>query len=311
MILFNRIFILIILFLSIINISFSKIQLGIVLKIDNEIITTHDIEQEINYLKALNPRLNQIDKNELLIIAKNSIIKEFIKKKEIQKYKKLDLKNSQIDSVLNNLIQNLNFQNKDQLNDYLNNYNFSIEKLTKKIEIENEWKNMIYVKYNNSVNIDKDNLMLKIDNLIKNTYVVEYNLSEIIFTTKNDKTYKDEFEKIKSSIEENGFENTANLYSISDSSNVGGKIGWVAKKNLSDSIINEIKNLKKDEYSKPIKIGNDFLILRINETRKKPFKMDKQAELEKMIIIETTKQLDKFSNIFYNKIKLNAKISEF
>ena len=131
MILFNRIFILIILFLSIINISFSKIQLGIVLKIDNEIITTHDIEQEINYLKALNPRLNQIDKNELLIIAKNSIIKEFIKKKEIQKYKKLDLKNSQIDSVLNNLIQNLNFQNKDQLNDYLNNYNFSIEKLKK------------------------------------------------------------------------------------------------------------------------------------------------------------------------------------
>ena len=156
MILFNRIFILIILFLSIINISFSKIQLGIVLKIDNEIITTHDIEQEINYLKALNPRLNQIDKNELLIIAKNSIIKEFIKKKEIQKYKKLDLKNSQIDSVLNNLIQNLNFQNKDQLNDYLNNYNFSIEKLKKKIEIENEWKNLIYSKYIKTVKIDRE-----------------------------------------------------------------------------------------------------------------------------------------------------------
>ena len=170
---------------------------------------------------------------------------------------------------------------------------------------------MIYVKYNNSINIDKDSLMLKIDNLIKNNYVQEYNLSEIIFTSKNDTTYKDEFEKIKNSIEDNGFENTANLYSISDSSNVGGKIGWVAEKNLSDKIIDKIKKLKKDEYSKPIKIGNDFLILRINEKRKKPFKMDKQAELEKMIMIETTKQLDKFSNIFYNKIKLNAKISEF
>ena len=73
----------------------------------------------------------------------------------------------------------------------------------------------------------------------------------------------------------------------------------------------EIKDLKKNEYSEPIKIGNDFLILRINETRKKPFKMNKQAELDKMIMIETTSQLDKFSNIFYNKIKLNAKISEF
>ena len=163
MILSSRIIILIILFLSLINFSFSKIQLGIVMKIDNEKITNHDIEQEINYLKALNPRLNQIDKNELLIIAKNSIIKEFIKKKEIQKYKKLDLTNSQIDSVLNNLIKNLYFHNEDQLKNYLNNFNFSIEQL-KKIEIENEWKNLIYSKYIKTVKIDKEELIKKLKN---------------------------------------------------------------------------------------------------------------------------------------------------
>ena len=281
------------------------------MKINNEIITTYDIEQEKNYLLALNPNLKQMDENQLMMIAKKSLTKEIIRKNEISKYIELKLDDPQIDSVLNNLIKKLNFDNINEFENYLQSFNISIYDLKKKIEIQNEWKNMIYVKYNNSVNIDKDNLMLKIDNLIKNNYLLEYNLSEIIFTTKNDKTYKDEFEKIKNSIEDNGFENTANLYSISDSSNVGGKIGWVAKKNLSDSIINKIKNLKKDEYSEPIKIGNDFLILRINETRKKPFKMDKQAELEKMIIVETTKQLDKFSNIFYNKIKLNAKISEF
>ena len=161
------------------------------------------------------------------------------------------------------------------------------------------------------VNINRENLKLKIDNLIKNDYVFEYNLSEIIFTTKSNTNYNEEFKTIKNSIDVNGFENTANLYSISDSSKVGGKIGWVAKKNLSAPIIKKIKDLKKNEYSEPIKIGNDYLILKINETRKKPFKMDKQAELEKMIMIETTKQLEKFSKIFYNKIKLNAKISEF
>ncbi len=52
------------------------------MKVDNEIITSHDIEKEINYLKALNPRLSQIDKNELIMIAKKSSIKEFIKKKK-------------------------------------------------------------------------------------------------------------------------------------------------------------------------------------------------------------------------------------
>ena len=310
MILKKIIFFITIYFLST-TLGFSNISLKIVMKINNEIVTTYDIEKEKNYLLALNSKLNQISENQLIMLAKKSLTKEIIRKIEILKYIELNQDNPQIDSVLNNLINKLNFSNKNEFENYLQNFDVSIDDLKKKIEIENEWKNMIYIKYNKSVNINKEDLMLKIDNLVKNNYIQEYNLSEIIFSTKNNTTYNDEFNKIKNSIEDNGFENTANLYSISDSSKVGGKIGWVAKKNLSVAIIDKIKNLKKDQYSEPIKIGNDFLILKINETRKKPFEMDKQAELEKMIMIETTKQLDKFSNIFYNKIKLNAKISEF
>ena len=310
MILKKIIFFITIYFLST-TLGFSNISLKIVMKINNEIVTTYDIEKEKNYLLALNSKLNQISENQLIMLAKKSLTKEIIRKIEILKYIELNQDNPQIDSVLNNLINKLNFSNKNEFENYLQNFDVSIDDIKKKIEIENEWKNMIYIKYNKSVNINKEDLMLKIDNLVKNNYIQEYNLSEIIFSTKNNTTYNDEFKKIKNSIEDNGFENTANLYSISDSSKVGGKIGWVAKKNLSVAIIDKIKNLKKDQYSEPIKIGNDFLILKINETRKKPFEMDKEAELEKMIMIETTKQLDKFSNIFYNRIKLNAKISEF
>tara|TARA_E500000178_G_scaffold164025_1_gene163471 strand:+ start:6975 stop:7907 length:933 start_codon:yes stop_codon:yes gene_type:complete len=310
MILKKIIFFITIYFLST-TLGFSNISLKIVMKINNEIVTNYDIEKEKNYLLALNSKLNQISGNQLIMLAKKSLTKEIIRKIEISKYIELNQDNPQIDSVLNNLIKKLNFSNKNEFENYLQNFDVSIDDLKKKIEIENEWKNMIYIKYNKSVNINKEDLILKIDNLVKNNYIQEYNLSEIVFSTKNNTTYNDEFKKIKNSIEDNGFENTANLYSISDSSKVGGKIGWVAKKNLSVAIINKIKNLKKDQLSEPIKIGNDFLILKINETRKKPFEMDKQAELEKMIMIETTKQLDKFSNIFYNKIKLNAKISEF
>ncbi len=311
MILFNRIIIFIILFFSLINLSYSKIQLGIVMKIDNEIITTHDIEQEINYLKALNPRLNQINKNELLVIAKNSIIKEFIKKKEIQKYKKLDLQNSQIDTVLNNLIQNLNLQNENQLRNYLNNYNFSVESLKKKIEIENEWKNLIYSKYIKTVKIDKEELVKKIEKSSKDKSSLEYNLSEIVFTKKKDLTLKKLFSDIKESIKKNGFENTANLYSISESAKIGGKLGWVKKNNLSRIITEKLNSLEINEYSSPLQIDNNFLIFKINEIRKIKIEIDKGKELDKMIFTETTKQLDKFSNIFYNKLKLNSEISEF
>ena len=311
MIILKRTLILNLIFFSLINFSYSKIQLKIIMKIDNEIITSHDIEQEINYLKALNPRLNQINKDELLIIAKKSLIKEFIKRKEIEKYKKLNLENAQINNVLNNLIQNLNLQNESELESYLNAFNFSLEELKKKIEIENEWKNLIYSKYIKTVKINEKELIDKIERSSREKFLLEYNLSEIVFTNTKDVSLKQLFENVQESIKKNGFENTANLYSISESSKVGGKIGWVKKNSLSDVIIESLKNLSVSEYSPPLKINNNYFIFKINDIRKIEIEIDKKKELDKMIFVETSKQLDKFSNIFYNKIKLNSEISEF
>ncbi len=311
MIVFKRLIILIWFFFSLVNICYSEIQLKIIMKIDNEIITSHDIEKEINYLRALNPKLDQINKNELIMIAKNSTIKEFLKKKEILKYKELNLQNPQIDEVLNNFIQNLNFENESQLENYIKNFNLTIEDLKKKIEIENEWKNLIYNRYRHAVKIDKEDLMEKIEKASKENFLEEYNLSEIVFTKKSDISLDELIRNIDKSIEINGFENTANLYSISDSSKVGGKLGWIKKNALSDKVARKLENLKEDDYSSPLKINNNFFIFKINEIRKAQIEIDKKKELDKMILIETSRQLEKFSNIFFNKIKLNSKINEF
>ena len=281
------------------------------MKIDNEIITSHDIEKEINYLKALNPGLNQIDKDELLLIAKRSSIKEFIKKKEIQKYRELNLQNPRINDVLNNLIQDLNLENENQLKNYVEDFNLSMEDLKIKIEIENEWKNLIYSKYIKSVKIDKERLIKKIEKNSNEKFLEEYNLSEIVFVKKNDMALSEFHKTIKESIKEKGFENTANLFSTSESSKVGGKLGWVRKDILSEQIIEKLKDLEIGDYSSLLQINNNFFIFKINKKRKVKIEIDKKKELDKMILFETSKQLDKFSNIFFNKIKLNSKISEF
>ena len=298
-------------FFSLTNFCYSEIDLKIVMKIDNEIITNYDLEKEANYLVALNPKLSEIDKEKLIIIAKRSLIKEKIRKNEIMKYKSLNKKNIQIENVLNNLMMNLSFSNQDQLQEYLKNFNISIDDLKEKIEIENEWKNLIYAKYSNSVKIDKSKLSKKIDAISKKEILTEYNLSEILFTPKKNFSINDQISNIRQSIEKIGFENTANLYSIADSSKVGGKIGWIRENNLSEEINKNLKGLKKNSLSDPIQIGNNFLIIKINQIKQVPIEINKEEELNKIIIIETTKQLDKFSNIFYNKIKLNSKISEF
>ena len=223
----------------------------------------------------------------------------------------MKLQNPQINDVLNNLIQNLNLQSESQLENYIKNFGLSVEDLKRKIEIENEWKNLIYAKYSKSIKIDKKDLIEKINKIEKEEFLFEYNLSEIVFIKEQNISLEEQSKIIFRSIEDVGFENTANLFSISESSKVGGQIGWIKKNNLSDEIIREINNIKVDAISSPIQIGNNYLILKINEVKKIPKKIDKQKELDKMIMIETSKQLDKFSNIFYNKVKLNSTISEF
>ena len=311
MILKCRIIFFCLIFFSLSNIVFSEINLKIIMKVNNEIITSYDVEKERNYLLVLNPKLGVMDKEQILEISKKSLIKETIRKNEILKYKKLNLQNPQIEFVLNDLIKNLGFTTLSQFRKHLEKFDISINDIKEKIEIENQWKSLVYARYSNSLKIDLESLQEKIENISKQNFLIEYNLSEIVFTKKNNLSLDDLIKEIKDSIKNIGFENTAILYSISDSSKVGGKIGWVNKNNLQINVIKYLEKIKLNASIDPIKINNNFLILKINDERKIPFQIDKQKELERIIRIEKANQLEKFSNIFYNKIKLNSKINEF
>ena len=203
----NNLIILILIFFSLISFSYSEINLKILMKIDNQIITNYDLEKEANYLLALNPSLKEIDKIKLMTISKRSLVKEKIRKNEILKYKTLDNESVQIEAVLNRLVLSLDFENQDQFQEYLKKFDLSINDLKEKIEIENEWKNLIYSRYIKTVKIDKENLIKKIEKNSKEKYLEEYDLSEIVFTKKKDESLDESLRMIQESIEINGFEN--------------------------------------------------------------------------------------------------------
>ena len=191
MILNKKTIFLILIFFLFSNFSYSKIDLQIVMKINNQIITNYDIEKESNYLLALNPKLNEINKNDLLKLAKKSMIKEMIRKSEILKYKEIDLDNPRNKNILRNIMLNLDFSNQLQFESYLNNFNISIDDLRNKIGIENEWKNLVYSKYSQSIKIDKENLINQIEKSSKEEFSIEYNLSEIVFMNNQNISLKD------------------------------------------------------------------------------------------------------------------------
>ena len=138
----------------------------------------------------------------------------------------------------------------------------------------------------------------------------EFFLSEIVFRKKKDEDLNDSILKIKKSISEIGFDNTANIYSISESSKFGGKIGWLKEEVLSKEIYESINNLEVEEYSDVIKIENNFIFLIIDEIRVVEDKIDKEKEKKKLIQIERNKKLEKFSRIYFSKVKRNYLINE-
>ena len=291
--------------------SSSIAKINIIVSVDNEIITNYDVLKESRYLRILNPNLDNLNKEQITELAKQSLIKEIIKKKEISKFISLEEKNHPfINERLKSLFVKLGYEDKKAFeNVLLNNETYSFKEIEFKIKIELYWNELIFNKYNNQVIINEKELTKKI-NKLKNKKRRELFLSEIVFRKKKDEDLNDTILKIKKSISEIGFDNTANIYSISESSKFGGKIGWLKEEVLSKEIYKSINNLEVEEYSDVIKIENNFIILRIDEIKIVENKIDKEKEKKKLIQIERNKKLEKFSRIYFSKVKRNYLINE-
>ena len=280
----------------------------IIVKIDNEIITKIDIYNEVKYLSSLNPNLKNLDKNNLFQIAKSSLIREKIKEIEISKMDDFTINQNYLENIISNIYENIGFKNKEEFINYLKVQNISIEEIKEKISKEALWNKLIFNKFNKKVKIDKK----KIKNEIKNNkkFTNSYLLYEIIFNTEKKDDFQILFKKIKKSIEINGFENTASIYSISDSAKVGGKLGWINEGSISKKIMLEINNLNNDEYTNPIQIPGGFLVLKVKEKKTLEQNTDEEAEFLLKVKALTNQQLNQYSNIYFNKIKKNIKIYE-
>ena len=299
-------FLIFIIFFS--NILSAKIN--IIVTIDDEIITNHDLNKESNYLKILNPNLNSLNNERMMELAKDSMIKEIIKKKEIMKFININSENPLLSKYLKDLYTRLNINNENQFELFLKEKkSFSLDDIKKKIKIELFWNELIHLKYHGSLKVDEELITKKIKNL-RNEKTNEYLLSEILFVKKKDLSLEKTIGQIQLSINEIGFNNTANVYSISNSSKLGGKLDWINENSLSKKISEELRLLKEGQMTNVIKINNNYLILKIEKIREKEIEIDEKKEINKLIIIEKNKQLNRFSNIYFNKSKMNYSINE-
>ena len=306
----RKIFFFIFFFAYTLNLYAEKIT--IVYTVENDPITSVEIKNEIIYLKLINKEIESMDDESLVIYASKSILREKIKEQELLKYFKFNMNNELVLQNLQKLISSMGLNNENELKIVLKDTNLNLNFIKKKIEIELLWNRLIYEKYKDKLSINEDkikeNLKLKIKN--EKQEIEEYQLSEILFNTTSKTMELEEIQKIKKSIDEIGFENTASIYSVSNTAGMGGNIGWLAETQLSENILEIIQNLNVGEISKVIDAPAGKLILFLKNKRKTKKELSLENQLEKAILMERNKQLNQFSSIYFKKVELNTKINE-
>ncbi len=291
-------------------------EIKIIYKINDSIITNYDVLEEINYLVSLNNNLTQLNEEELSLNAEKSLIREIIKKDEIKKFYEIDyeeeLKSEKIDRITKNFRERIGFNSDQEFESYLKTKNINVNDLKKKFLIEQFWNQLIFNKYRNFVKIDSNKIENDLEEIIRNnSEILSFNLSEIIFLEKNREAIEKKVQEITASIEAIGFKDTAVIHSISDSSKLGGEIGWIDQNQISKKIFLSIKDLEIGEFSNPIITAAGVIFLKINDKKKINAQIDKEKEMKRLVAFERDRILNEYSIIYYKEIENKAYVEKF
>ena len=299
----------IIIFLFLINSAFT-LENKILFKVNNEIITTIDILNESNYLKALNKNAQSLENQTLLEISKNSIIREIIKKETIN----IELKNTEVEedllnNALQNIYENLDLKSNDELAEFVNNFGLNLDYIRNKISTEILWNRLIVSKFRNKIFIDENELEKQLRE-IKTAEIKQLSLSEIYFTADSLEEFNKKLNEIKNDITNKGFSNAALIHSKSKSASQNGDIGWINENSLNQNVRSILMNIKVGEFTQPITVPGGYLVLELKEKRIIENEIDIDREREKLKRNLTNQQFNQFSNIYYKRIEKDSIINE-
>lgn len=280
----------------------------ILLKVNNEIITSIDILNEIKYLSIINNQFEKSEKKIQIDIARNSLLREKIKIIELSKYKKkLKIDEKLLENIIIKYFSSFNINSLEDFKFFFNKQKISANFVIQKITVETLWNQLIYSKFYKNIKIDENEIVKSISN--KKTQK-EYLLSEILISENNSEDTENKLQLIKKTIKDKNFSEAALIYSVSETASKGGKLGWVKENVLNMKIKNELDLIKIGKLTNPIVIPGGLLILRIEDSREIEKNINIDSEIKNIIEKKTNDQLNRFSIIYLNKIKKDIVINE-
>ncbi len=289
---------------------FADISNKIVLTVGSLPITLYDLKQEVKLLSILNPgKLENESIEDLQSLGIESLTIKKIKEQEIKKNKLDDTEDEEfIEYEISRVLKSLNMD-KPALERVFAENQLEISDLKNHISIEIKWNRLVYGMYQNKIKIDEESVNKKVEeySMKENSYD-EYFLSEIIVPVSDSQNPNDVYQKVKSRLFSEKFENVAREISISQTRDAGGEVGWVNEKTIAEIVIKKIKDLNVGEITSPILIPEGIMIIKLNNKREIKNEINKDQLKRKIILNERDKMLTTYSKMYLNKLKSNTMI---
>ena len=274
-------------------------------------MTSIDVDNETKYLLLLNPNIKNLSKEEIFNFSKKSIIREKVKKIEINKnFKNPSVPDNYIEQILKNIYQKIGIENIKIFKSYLKENNIDYEYVKDKIEIETLWNELIIAKFSSKIIIDEEEIKKKITAESKK-YSKSFLVSEIFFETSNSDQIENIYKKIAKTIKNDGFDKAVLTYSSSSTANLGGQLGWIQEETLNENLRNIFSEMNEGEFTKPIAVPAGFLVLKIDKIKEEKVNQNIEKKIDEIINYKKNDQLNQFSKMYFNKIKKNINIDEF
>tara|TARA_E500000178_G_C17014421_1_gene752180 strand:+ start:652 stop:1575 length:924 start_codon:yes stop_codon:yes gene_type:complete len=285
--------------------SFAKDENKIVVKIENELITSYDVKNKIlTSLVLSNSEITQENINKLKRKSLEELISNRLKRIELSKYslKKNNVKiNSYLNSISSNDINGL------KLKFEINNINFEI--FLEEVDTEFRWRNLIYNNYSKKINIDPKVIQKEVKKMIKNEKkTIKFNLSEIEIFIENNQLDNEKIILLQKHIKDFGFEDAVSKFSISNTSNNNGNLGWINSNSIANDILKYLNEIEIGEVTKPFKKQGKIIFLKIND---KKVSNPSEINIEKMTTELVEKKKNELFNLYSNSLLSKLKNTKF
>ena len=289
--------------------SYAKEANKIVVKVDNELITSFDIKNKIiTTLILTDKEINQQNINILKKKSLDDLILNRLKKIELKKYEfKRD--NTRINSYLNSISKN----NVGGLKTLFKTNNVNFEIYVNEIDVEFRWRNLIFQNYSKKITIDSKNVEDEIKKkLIKNNRSIRYNLSEIEILSGEESLINTKIKKIQDEIKNSTFEDAVIKFSISKTSKDKGQLGWVNSNSLDNELLKILQKMQIGDVTEPIKKLDKYIFLKLNDKQITNYTETNLVKLKKEIIDQKKNELFAlYSNSLLSKLRNNKYIEYY